>query len=162
MVSLKNFDVSKTTRAPSRKPSATPLLALRPMARATHIAIFEREVRERLSKAAVDLLLDRAEVLSEGQRLSRQGRSVYEGSTMLTLELVASAQLFREPCDAGTARRLAAMLARDVAARNRIRIIAQREAERITQSRVRDVTAEIRVRAQGARVLVDVDLEARL
>ena len=40
----------------------------RPMARATRIALFEREVRVRLSRAALDLLFARAEVISEGQR----------------------------------------------------------------------------------------------
>ncbi len=34
--------------------------ARRPMARATRIALFEREVRERLSRTALDLVLSRA------------------------------------------------------------------------------------------------------
>jgi hypothetical protein len=38
--------------------------ARRPMARATRIALFEREVRERLSRTALDLVLSRAEVIS--------------------------------------------------------------------------------------------------
>jgi hypothetical protein len=59
------------------------------MARATRIALFEREVRERLSRAALELVLARAEVISEGQRSVRGERDAYFGSTMLTIDLPA-------------------------------------------------------------------------
>ena len=83
-----------------------PALARRPMARATRIALFEREVRERLSPAALELVLGRAEVISEGQRGLRNGRDAYFGSTMLTIDLPSLDLLLRDACDAGTARRL--------------------------------------------------------
>ena len=61
-----------TERRRSRSPEPVPeaaaqpaLAARRPMARATQIALFEREVRERLSRTALDLVLSRAEVISE-------------------------------------------------------------------------------------------------
>ena len=90
-------------------PDATdaPVAARRPMARATRIALFEREVRERLSRAALELVLGRAEVISEGQRGVRNGRDAYFGSTMLTIDLPSLDLLLRDACDAGTARRSA-------------------------------------------------------
>lgn len=139
-----------------------PVTRLRPMVRAARIAIFEREVRERLSKAAVEVLLGRADVLSEGQRITRTGRQIFEGSTMLTLDLARTVGLFRESADVGTARRLGAMLARDTWARNRIRQIATKEAERLSHTKVHEVSAEMRVSTKGVKILIDVDVEAKL
>jgi hypothetical protein len=75
---------------------ASGLAPRRPMARATRIALFEREVRERLSRAALELVLARAEVISEGQRSVRGGRDAYFGSTMLTIDLPALELLLRD------------------------------------------------------------------
>src|SRR3954447_20743715 len=82
-------------------PEHEPLPARKPMARVTRIALFEREVRERLSVSALDLLMSRAEVISEGQRSARGGRDAYFGSTMLTFDLPALAVVLRDACDAG-------------------------------------------------------------
>jgi len=134
------------------------------MASAARIAIFEREVKERLSRAALEALLARAEILSEGQ-IGQVGvgcRSVYAGSTMLTLDLGRVGSLFREAADAATARHLAELLTRDRWARNRIRSIGGKEAERMTGKKAREVTVEIRVKAKDTRVLIDVDVEAVL
>src|SRR3954466_15226386 len=84
--------------------------ARRPMARATRIALFEREVRERLSRAALELVLGRAEVISEGQRGARKGRAPSSGSRMLPIDLPSLDLLLRAPCAAGPARRLAELL----------------------------------------------------
>ncbi len=66
------------------------------MARARRIAMFEREVRERLSRAALDAILDRAEVISEGQRAERNGKDSYLGSTMVTVDLDSLGPVVRE------------------------------------------------------------------
>ena len=100
------------------------MAARRPMARATRIALFEREVRERLSRAALELVLGRAEVISEGQRGLRNGRDAYFGSTMLTIDLPSLELLLRDACDAGTARRLAELLEADAEAGARIEALA--------------------------------------
>lgn len=153
---------------PTTLPSSIPTpavargIGLRPMARAARIAIFEREVRERLSRAAIEVLLAKADVLSEGQRLTRSGKQLFEGSTMLTLDLHRTVALFRESGDAATARRLAAMLAKDTWARNRIRQLATKEAERLSHTKVHEVSAEMRVSSKGTKVLIDVDVEAKL
>lgn len=136
------------------------LPARRPMARATRITLFEREVRERLSRAALDVVFARAERLSEGQRSQRGAREAYFGSTMLTIDLASFADVFRDACDAGTAHRLAALFEADSTVPRRIRELALREAARIAGARLKDVRTQVAVRAQGAKVFVDVDVEA--
>jgi hypothetical protein len=135
-------------------------LALRPIARVTRIALIEREVRERLSRAALELLFSHAEVMSEGQRSTRAGAPIYFGSTMLTVDLETLAPFLREPCDAGTARRLGALLARDPTVATRVKAIAAKEAARLAGGRLRAVAAEMKVTARGSRVFIDVDVEA--
>jgi hypothetical protein len=133
--------------------------ALRPLARVERIALFEREVRERLSRAAMDLVFERAEVMSEGQRSIRAGQPAYFGSTMLTINLDTLAPSLREACDAGTARRLATLLMDDASAHARVKQIATREATRIAGGRLRALGTEVKVSARGVRVFIDVDVE---
>ena len=137
-----------------------PLAARRPMARATRIGLFEREVRERPARAALDLLFARAEVISEGQRTQRGGRDAYFGSTMLTFDLPALAVLLRDACDAGTALRLAALLEEDASVGKRVQELAKREAARVSGAVPREVSTHVAIRAQGAKVFIDVDVEA--
>src|SRR6476619_213912 len=106
-----------TKKKPSDEPAAAlsqvPKMSKKPMARAVRITLFQREIRVRLSPAALDLLFARAEVISEGQRAMRGGRDSYFGSTRRTLDLPSLAPLLSDACDAGTARRLAALLESD-------------------------------------------------
>jgi hypothetical protein len=134
---------------------------LRPLARVERISLFEREVRERLSRAALDLVFAAAKVMSEGQRSARPGKDAFFGSTMLTIDLAAVAGSVRDACDARSAERLATLLADDNGALARVKAIAGREIERLTGARPTAVTVEISVRAQGATVFVDADVEAR-
>jgi hypothetical protein len=133
---------------------------LRPMARATRIALFEREVRERLSRAALELVLARAEVISEGQRSVRAGRDAYFGSTMLTIDLPALELLLRDACDAGTARRVAGLLESDAQAAAHIEALAGREAARVAGAVPRTVSTHMVIRAQAAKIFIDIDVEA--
>lgn len=143
-------------------PVPAPVPARKPMARATRITLFEREVRERLSRAALDVLFARADVLSEGQRSVRGGKEGYFGSTMLTMDLPSLVDVLRDACDAGTAHRLVALMEADGALPRRIREIAEREATRIAAARLKDVRTHVALRAQGAKVFIDVDVEAGL
>ena len=143
-------------------PAGSPLAARRPMARATRIALFEREVRERLSRAAIELVLGRAEVISEGQRGVRGGRDAYLGSTMLTIDLPSLDLLLREACDAGTARRLAELLEEDKEARARIEALAAAEAARVAGATPTAVSTHVAIRAQAAKVFIDIDVEATM
>jgi len=132
----------------------------RPMARATRVALFEREVRERLSRAAIELVLSRAEVISEGQRGVRGGRDAYLGSTMLTIDLPSLELLLREACDAGTARRLAELLDEDKVARERIEALATTETARVAGATPTSVNTHVTIRAHAAKVFIDIDVEA--
>jgi hypothetical protein len=131
------------------------------LARVERISLFEREVRYRLSRAAMDLVFAAAKVMSEGQRSTRPGKDAFFGSTMLTIDLGAVARSVRDACDARSAERLAALLADDPGATARVKAIATREIERLTGARPSAVTIEIAARAQGATVFIDADLEAR-
>ncbi len=130
------------------------------MARALRIAMFEREVRERLSRAALDAILARAEIISEGQRSVRNGQDGYMGSTMATLDLDNLNEVVREPADAGTAQRLVALLRADVTMKARIDAMACNEVHRVTGTRPKAVRTEIQIRSQGARLFIDADVEA--
>ena len=132
----------------------------RPMARATRIALFEREVRERISRAALELVLGRAEVISEGQRGARGGRDAYFGSTMLTIDLPSLDLLLRDACDAGTARRLAELLEGDATAGERIEALAARESARVAGATPKSVSTHVTIRSQAAKVFIDIDVEA--
>jgi hypothetical protein len=141
-------------------PGQDAMIARRPMARATRIALFEREVRERLSRAALELVLGRAEVISEGQRGVRNGRDAYFGSTMLTIDLPSLDLLLRDACDAGTARRLAELLESDTTAQQRIETLAAAEAERVSGAPPAAVSTHVAIRSQAAKVFIDIDVEA--
>ena len=141
-------------------PGEAAVAARRPMARATRIALFEREVRERLSRAALELVLGRAEVMSEGQRGLRNGRDAYFGSTMMTIDLPSLDLLLRDACDAGTARRLAELLESDAEAGTRIEALAETEAARVAGAAPKSVSTHVTIRLQAAKVFIDIDVEA--
>jgi len=153
---------SRSSDPPAAATAGVPstLAARRPMARATRIALFEREVRERLSRAALELVLARAEVISEGQRSVRGGRDAYFGSTMLTIDLPALELLLRDACDAGTARRVAGLLESDTQVAAHIEALAGREAARVAGAEPKTVSTHVAIRAQAAKVFIDIDVEA--
>lgn len=158
-----------TVVGPNRLPSETtgkaPTLApkaLRPMATVRRIALIEREVRERLSKAALDAIFSRATVIAEGERDTTMGRNLFVGSAMLTCELKDVANILREPADAGTAARLGTLLAKDPSLAERAHEIAKREVGRVAGQTPRTLRGETRIRVQGTRVFIDIDVEAAL
>jgi len=153
-------------------PSTPPVAGVaprKPALRVAHAPLFDREVIERLSSAAVELIVERAAVLSEGGRarsLPRQdgsrGPDPFFGSTMLTLDLAGLADVVRGPLDAGTAARVALLLTGDARAGRRARQLAEREAARLAGGRIDVRATEVRVRAVGTVVHIDVDLEGQL
>jgi hypothetical protein len=153
-----------TKKKPSDEPVAGPAqgtkMSKKPMARAVRIALFQREIRVRLSPAALDLLFARADVISEGQRAMRGGRDSYFGSTMLTVDLPSLSALLSDACDAGTARRLAALLESDGEVARRVQVLAERETARVAGAQPRQVGTHVTIRSQGAKVFIDVDVEA--
>ena len=153
-----------TSRGAATAPTLVPppLSARKPMARATRITLFELEVRERLSRAALDIVFARAELLSEGQRSVRGGKDGFFGSTMLTIDLPSLADGLRDACDAGTAHRLVALMEADTTLPRRIRDIAEREATRLAGAKLKELRTHVAIRPQGAKVFIDIDVEAGL
>jgi len=145
-------------------PQARPLPAggLRPMAVVRKIPLIEREIREHLSRAALDAIFARAQVISEGEAGKNPGKPQFVGSTMLTIDVMAMAELLREPADEGTARRLATLLATDRSLEGRVEAVVRREVERITGVAPQQVRGDTQIRAQGTRVFLDIDVEATL
>jgi len=136
------------------------LLTKKPMARAARVTLFEREIRERLSVAAIDILLENARVLSEGKRAaSASAARAYFGSTMITVDVAALTDVVRDPCDARAAVRIAELMRGDARLTRRVHKLAEREAQRLAGAPVNVRVNEVRVRAQGTLVYLDVDVE---
>ncbi|HEX4462246.1 MAG TPA: hypothetical protein VIA18_29925, partial [Polyangia bacterium] len=130
------------------------------MARVVRVTLFEREVREKLSVAAIEILVERARILSEGKRSAAPtAKARYFGSTMLTVDVATLGELVREPCDARSAARVAELIRDDARVTKRVQKIATREAERLAGGPVRVRAGDVRVRAQGTFVYLDVDVE---
>lgn len=133
----------------------------RPLQRVEKIALFERRVEERLVPSAVELLLAAAQVLAEGERHeSGGGRDTFCGTVMITLELGAASGAVRDPLDALSARRVAALVQADAALGKRLRALAEREAGRVAGGRITRSKGELRARAVGTRVEIDLEVEA--
>ena len=128
------------------------------MAIVRRVALYEREIRVRLSTAALEILFEVAEVLSEGQR---QGKG-YFGSTMVTIDLARAAAALREPCDASSARRVAELCAHDSRVKARARALATAEAEVRAGGRLARLDVDLKTRAVGSRVHIDLDVEGEV
>jgi hypothetical protein len=127
-----------------------------PAKAARRVSLFEREVRVYLTSPALELLFAHAQVLSEGQK---QG-AAYFGSTMITFSLERLAELVRDPCDAGTAQRIADLVLGDPRVQARARVIATQEVARRLSAPVGRVDIDVRVRAAGACIHLDLDVQA--
>jgi hypothetical protein len=132
------------------------------MATVRRIALIEREVRERLSKAALDVIFARAKVIAEGERDTTGGRNLFVGSAMLTCDIAEVGNILREPADVGTANRLATLLSKDPTLAERAMDIAKREVGRVAGQPPRSVRGETRIRVAGTKVFIDIDVEAAL
>ena len=127
----------------------------RPMAFVRRVSLFRREIIESISPAALELLLGSAGRISEGQISG--GR--YYGSTMLTIDLDRIRGVVQDACDVATAARLAQLLAAEPRVGQLVKELALREARRIAARSLELVEAELRVRTEGTRVCVDMDVE---
>lgn len=130
----------------------------RPMAYVRRIGIFRREIRESVSPAALDLLLASAERISEGQIAAER----YLGSTMLTVDLTRVHGVVQDACDVATAARLARHLEGEPHVKLALQELALKEARRIASCPLELVDAEVRVRVEGTRLFLDVDVEGAL
>jgi hypothetical protein len=143
------------------KHKTIPLAPLpKPMARVTRVTLFEREVRERLSNAALELLLGRAQVLAEGSRSSSPtARKAFFGSIMITMDLATLEGDVRDELGPETAQRIAERMESDARVAGWLRKLAENEASKLAGTPIRVHSADVRVRAEGTKVLVDIDVE---
>ena len=152
---------AKVVPPPALRPNASPF-DMRPLVQVRRIALIEREIHERLSQAALDAVFSQAEILSEGEASIAGSKPIFVGSTMLTVDLAGLASILREPADEDTARRMAALLAKEPSLDARAQGIVRREVERLTHTKPKSVRGETRIRVRGTRVFLDIDVEAVL
>ena len=128
--------------------------------------MFERETRLRLTATALEVLLESAERVAEGRLaapVGGTGGQRFYGSTLLTLSLERSGDLFRDPVDEATAACVASQLAEDPRARTRLLGLARQAVQgRLGHRLGESLGAEIRARSEATVVYVDLDLEAEL
>ena len=126
------------------------------MATARRVSLFEREVRVRLAPAGLDVLLDEARVLTEGQDEGER----WFGSTMMTIDLARVAARVSDDCDAACARRVVELAADDPRVRERTRKIALAAAE-AEAGALAAAAVDLHVHREGRVVHLDLDVEAR-
>jgi hypothetical protein len=130
----------------------------KPMALARRVSLFQREIRVRLSSAAIEILFDAASVLSEGQV---DGDALF-ASTMVTIDLARAADLVSDPCDETSTRQVAELVAADERVLDRARDIAYREARRLSDAPFGQAQIDVRARHAGVQLHLDMDIEAVL
>ena len=126
----------------------------KPMISARRVSLFERDIRVGLSSAAIEILLERASVLSEGQ-LQPSG---YFGSTMITIDASRAAELVAESCDVATVQRLGGLVGADERFRERARAVGLREARRLAGKSLEGAEVDLRIRTAGPLLHVDLDV----
>jgi len=129
------------------------------MAKVRRISLVERDVRERLGVTAIELLLEGARVLSEGDWMRGVHGDSFYGSTMLTIALDRAAGQVREPCDATTARRVASFLSTDGRIGQRLRELAAQEANRLAGTPIDKLHVDGGIRTQESTIYVDIDFD---
>jgi hypothetical protein len=159
---LKIVMPDETALKPAVSSRAVPAYEMRPIVQVRRIALIEREVREYLSQAALDAVFAHAEIISEGESNSTQGKTTFLGSTMLTIDISLFGEILRESADEGTARRLATLLVKESSLDARIQSIIRREVERITGAKTKTIRGETVIHSQGTRIFLDIDVEAVL
>lgn len=145
------------TSPPAQIPMAEGTSERKPMAAARRVSLFEREIRVHVGTSAIEVLFGVAEILSEGQHDGER----YFGSTMITIDLERARDALRDDCDAASAKRVAALLARDPRVAARARALALQHASERAGRPLAHLETEIKVRAAGSRVHLDVDVEGR-
>jgi len=128
------------------------------MLMARRASLFQREIRVALSSAATELLIDNAQVLSEGQ--VEEGR--FFGSTMMSLDLRRLDSLVSDQLSAETTTRFGKLAATDEQLKAHSRRVAVSEAERLSGTSLREPQLDINVHSEGPTLHIDIDIEAEL
>ena len=128
----------------------------KPQALARRVSLFERELVVRLAPVAIELLHGAARVLSEGELVG----DVYEGSTMMTVDLATACDRISDPPDASTAQKVALLYVADDRCRAYARRIALAEAQRSAGVPLAAARIDVESRARGAELHLSLDVEA--
>ncbi len=124
------------------------------------LPLFQREVRERLSPTALAFLLSRAEIFVEGGTASgRSAMGAFLGSAMMTLDLGGAGERLRPPHDEKAAQRLGSALTEDQGARRALVAHALEIARARLSAPVDLRGSELKIRVEGCRVHIDLELE---
>ncbi len=160
-------NVGKVTTSSEREPieSAEALLRRPQWTRVRKVALIRREIREYLPTSTVEVLLSEGETMVEGgAEVVREGASSRVFATvMITADLAALADRFRDRADAATARRVAELLEDHpdlppkLAARVRPRLP---DLAGGTAGKNWEITVVPQVRAEGTAVMIDADVVA--
>ena len=126
------------------------------MATASRVSLFARRIDVGLSSAAIDILFDRAVVLSEGGVDGDR----YFGSTMVTFDLARAADLVSDSCDPDTVDRVRELLASDERIKARARQLGAAEARRSSSVPLQSPVVDLRVTSSGNHLHLDLDVEA--
>ncbi len=140
-------------------PSMMKKMRRRPMASVQQLPVFKREIIEKISPAGFEVLLADARLISEGKV---DGDHRYYGSSMFTLDLSRPGPRIRTAGDPATAERMVELLKKDRKLKRRLEERGLEEASRIAGQALEDPVAELRMSIQGARVLLDVDVEGQV
>ena len=127
------------------------------MAMAKRVSLFQREVKVVLAPAALELLHDASRVISEGDFTGE----LYEGSTMMTVDLARTTMVVSDPPDATTAQRVAFLYASDERCRDHARRVAVAEAKRRAGCELSAAHIDIESRARGPELLLTLNVEAQ-
>jgi hypothetical protein len=158
--SLAFVDVLKVGRRDSDRMAAriadAALPPRKPMAMTRRVSLFERDIHVRLATAAVDILMDGARVLSEGEVTGGK----FAGSTMVTIDLEKSKHRVSDPLTAATATRVAALYTDDDRARAKARRLATSEARRTAKCELMRPQVDVEASAVGTRLHLSINVEA--
>ncbi|NVB37385.1 hypothetical protein G6O69_06045 [Pseudenhygromyxa sp. WMMC2535] len=151
-----------TTSEPSAQQLARELLGPA-WPRVRRISLIRREIRESLSTSALEILLEAAELIVEGDRdleAGAEGESLRGYATvMLSIDLARAAALLREPADDATAERVAELMRGSRTVRGRVIELARPQLAALFECPERSLRVELQpvIRAQGSRILLDAD-----
>ena len=159
--SRSSYDQRSMKPLPLKAVEVSSLPARKPMARAARVTLFEREVREKLSVAAIEILARARAHPVRGAALGGADGEARATSARPCSPSTSprSATLVREACDARAATRVAELIRGDARVTRRVQKIAAREARaarRRTDPRARRRSARARA---GTLVYLDVDVE---
>jgi hypothetical protein len=127
------------------------------MAMARRVSLFEREVTVRLAPVAIELLHGAARLLTEGEMVG----DVYNGSTMLTVDLAKTIATISDSPDSTTAQRIAFLYAADERCRTHARRIAIGEARRLAGCELSVPHVDVESRARGPEIHLSLNVEAQ-